>query len=177
MYIALDDFVGAKIRFDQANSYWQPHWFDVCWTIAQRNPFYLKTYMFNKEECTIIKVQVVVKYSDFAPSHTYLVDLMDENNERVFTKVGKANNVDIRLNQILRKGYNEADIEDINIQKVYGLPSEDLAEAFESIIKHYIKTTKDVGYYPRDRFTPFSFTEEDYAKLDTIQNILIKLFE
>lgn len=174
-YIRNNDFIGAKERFDKSYTNWRKHWFDTCYEIATRNPQYFEKYLFNEEELTIIKVKVVVKYTDTAPSHTYLIDLLNEKEEKVFTKVGKADIVDKRLNQILRKGYREAEVEDVNILKVFDLPSDDLAEALESLIKYYIKKNKNVGYYPQDRFTPFIPSVEDYEEFERLYNLILSV--
>lgn len=174
-YIINNDFIGAKERFDNTRANWRKHWFETCYTIAQNNPQYLEKFLFNEEELTIIKVKKVVKYCDVAPSHTYLIDLLDKKEETVFTKVGKADKVGRRLNQILDKGYKEAEIDDIKILKVFEMPSDDLAEALESSIKNYIKKHKNVGYYPKDRFTPFVPSAEDYEAFEKIYNKVLEI--
>ena len=177
MCIFTNDFIAAKQRYDASNARWLKYWFDTCYTIAKKNPVYLSKYLFDEVNFIITKVQVVVKYTDPAPSHTYLINLLDRNEEAVFTKIGKANDVAVRLNKILKDGYKGVDIDDVNIVKVYEMPADDLAEALESLIKHYIKKNKSVGYYPQDRFTPFDFTEEDFFKFENIRNTILALFE
>ena len=170
-----NDFVSAKARYDNTTGRWLKYWFDTCFQIAQANPKYLAKYLFDEETSQITSVRVVVKYADAAPSHTYLVNLLNEQEKIVFTKVGKANEVGKRLTQILDKGYSEATVADVSIIKVYEMPSEDLAEAFDSLIKHYIKQNKVVGYYPKDRFTPCEFTAEDFAYFEKLYKTIIAL--
>lgn len=175
MCISDNDFISAKERFDCSNARWKGYWFETCYTIAKNNPQYLEKFLFNEEELTIIKVKRVVKYSDVAPSHTYLIDLLDKKEEVVFTKVGKADKISKRLNQIIDKGYKEAQIDDIKILKIFEMPTDDLAEALESLIKNYIKKHKNVGYYPKDRFTPFAPSEEDYKAFEKIYNLILEI--
>ena len=175
MCIIDNDFISAKERYDATNGRWLAYWFNACYTIAKANPEYLSKYLFNEETLEITRVKVVVKYTDTAVSHTYLVDLLNEHEERVFTKVGKANSVGKRLTQIIDRGYREEEVSDVKILKVYEMPSDDLAEAFESLIKHYIKQNKIVGYYPQDRFTPCNFTEDDFEHFENMYNSLIAL--
>jgi thiol-disulfide isomerase/thioredoxin len=175
MCIATNDFISAKARFDRSNLRWRAYWFETCFKIAQKNKEYLEKYLFNEEELTIVKVKIIVKYTDTAPSHTYLIDLLNEKEEKVFTKVGKADCVGRRMNQILDKGYKEADIDDIKILKVFELPTDDLAEALESLMRHYIKRNKEVGFYPKDRFTPFVPSAEDYEAFERMYDAILAL--
>lgn len=175
-YIVNNDFIGAKERLEQATKNWKSHWYECCIKIAENNKEYYEKYLFDENTFTITKVKVVVKYTKQATSHTYLIDLLDSREERVFTKVGKANDVADRLNKILSKGYAEADVEDLKILKVYEMPTPDLAEALESLIRNYIKTNKNVGFYPLDRFTPFTPTEEDYKAFEVMKETLLTLY-
>lgn len=185
-----NDFYSAKERFDDTTKQWKPYWFRTCYKIAQKNPEILENYVFIEEEYQIIYVEVVkrrkiaktveeqtiIKCDSEIKSHTYLIDIIDNEDCRVFTKVGKANVVETRLNQIISKGYSGVNISKTDLLKVYEMPSEDLAEGFESLIKHYIKTCKAVNYYPRDRFSPFDFTDNDYKKIEEIRKAIIALF-
>jgi hypothetical protein len=171
-----NDFYTAREKYNNANARWKRHWFNTCHIIAKKNPKYLTKYSFHEEKIEIESVDIRYRYNDNEVSHTYLIDLLDKD-ETVFTKVGKADNVGSRLSDIVRDGYRGYNINEVDIVKVYGMPSPDLAEALESLIKHYIKKNKNVGYYPQDRFTPFDFTEEDFFKFENIRNTILALFE
>ena len=181
-YIASNDFRGAKSRLNHSNARWKSHWFNTCLTIAENKPSIFDKYEFNYEDYTIVKIQII-KYAkekavpphSFASSHTYLVTLQSPE-ENVFFKVGKANDIEKRLSQIVDKGYVGENIVHADIIKTYDLPSEDLAEALESCIKHYIKSRKEVKHYPKDRFEPFLPTEEDFDNFDLIRETILALF-
>ena len=106
-------------------------------------------------------------------SHTYIIKMYDDNNDYVFLKVGKANDVDVRMRQLCKKGYADTNIENVEIIKTWELPAPELAEMLEKYIQYKLK--QKYTRIPNDRFIPIELSSEQMIELENYYNAIIAL--
>lgn len=179
-YIADNDFEGAKVRFEGANARWKDYWFETCITIFESSVQWAKKYTIDVTHQLIVKVKEKVKrvyntIKNKGKSHTYIIKMFDTEGEWAFTKIGKADDVETRMNSFVNHEYKRDNITIAYTEpiKIYTLPNDDLAEAFESLIKNFLR--KMHAHIPNDRFEPFNPTEEDFNQFDKIYNTVMSL--
>ena len=163
-YIENNDFEGAKARFENANARWLEHWFNTCRVIYECSKEWAKKYVLDPVSKTITLVKNCikkVKSCKASTSNTYLIKMFDTCGNWVFTKIGKADNLKQRLNQLKKYHYKKSNIHigDIEVIKTYEVPNDDCAQVLESFMRNYFKKTKTC--VPNDRFEPFEPTEKD----------------
>lgn len=165
-YIADNDFEGAKERFDNANVRWYKYWFEVCQTIALNNKEWFTKYLFNATEMTIVSVVKTTTTAAEKVSFVYLIKLFDINNEYVFLKGGKTTNPKKRFKELSKYHYKRQDIHITNVEviKMWELPTEHLAESFEQLLHAYFSNF--LQHFRNDRFVPIEITETDFEELE-----------
>lgn len=174
-YIVTNDFEGAKQRFDNANKRWKKHWYETCLIIAKKVKDLFKKYIFDPVNLTITKINEKLKKIQ-GKSFVYLIKMFDENNNYVFLKVGKSNNVDIRLMALSKQYYKKDKIKISRVEKIHTweLPNSHLAEAFEQVLhsflsSHYINI-------PNDRYPAINLLEEDLIEFEKRYKLMESFF-
>lgn len=173
-YISSNDFEGAAERLESANGRWQGHWFNVCQTIMNNCKEWAKKYILDPITKTVRTIGEMVKKKQpknvSQESYTYLIKLFDEAGNWVYTKIGKANNVKQRMNQIRKEKYLGGN-GSVEIIKTYTLPNDDLAQVLESFMRGFFRKTREL--IPNDRFEPFDPSEEDFAVFEQYYQITL----
>lgn len=163
-YIADNDLEGAIERLENSYKNWKSHWFEVCQIIMNNCKDWAKKYILDPITQTVRTIGDMIKKSKpkntAQESHTYLINLYDNAGNWVYTKIGKANNIQQRLRQIAKEKYLGGGGR-AEIITYYTLPNDDLAQVLESFMRGYFRKTKTL--IPNDRFDPFTPTEEDLA--------------
>jgi hypothetical protein len=169
--IANNDFENAKIKFENANGRWKSHWFDCCQQIMNNCREWAKKYIIDPITMTIKAIGEMItkiKPKKDSTSHTYLIKMFDTSGNWIFTKIGKADVIQKRMNDFKNHEYkrNKVTIGSTEIIKEYELPNDDMAQILESFMRNFFRKTKSETYYPNDRFDAFEPTAED---LDTFE--------
>ena len=107
-----------------------------------------------------------------ANSHTYLINMYDEEDNLVFTKIGKADNINKRFSALERQYYATQDIQIARIEPIYvfDVKNDDLAQVLESFIRNLFRKTRD--FIPNDRFKPFTPSEEEWKEMERYYKIV-----
>lgn len=165
-YIEENDFEGALKRYDECYVRWQEHWFNTCYTIANNCKIWFDKYIFDPINKVIEKITKRKAKFQLPKSYTYLIKMYDENDNYVFTKCGKTNNLNRRFKELSKKHYKVQDIKisRIEVVKTWELPNDHLAESMENEAKAYF--SQFFFHYPKDRFEPIEFIEDDFRELD-----------
>ena len=101
-----------------------------------------------------------------AKSIVYIINMYDENDKCVFTKIGKSKNILRRFQKLERQYYATQDIQIARIEPVYvfNVKNDDLAQVLESFIRNLFRKTHD--FIPNDRFKPFTPSEEEWKEME-----------
>ena len=107
-----------------------------------------------------------------AKSIVYIINMYDENDKCVFTKIGKSNNVIKRFQKLERQYYATQDIQIARIEPVhvFNVKNDDLAQVLESFIRNLFRKTRD--FIPNDRFKPFTPSEEEWKEMERYYKIV-----
>lgn len=99
-------------------------------------------------------------------SIVYIINMYDENDKCVFTKIGKSNNVIKRFQKLERQYYATQDVQIMRIEPVhvFNVKNDDLAQVLESFIRNLFRKTRD--FIPNDRFKPFTPSEEEWKEME-----------
>lgn len=101
-----------------------------------------------------------------AKSIVYIINMYDENDKCVFTKIGKSNNVIKRFQKLERQYYATQGVQIARIEPVhvFNVKNDDLAQVLESFIRNLFRKTRD--FIPNDRFKPFTPSEEEWKEME-----------
>lgn len=101
-----------------------------------------------------------------AKSIVYIINMYDENDKCVFTKIGKSNNVIKRFQKLERQYYATQGIQIARVEPVhvFNVKNDDLAQVLESFIRNLFRKTRD--FIPNDRFKPFTPSEEEWKEME-----------
>ena len=96
----------------------------------------------------------------------YIINMYDENDKCVFTKIGKSKNILRRFQKLERQYYATQDIQIARIEPVhvFKVKNDDLAQVLESFIRNLFRKTRD--FIPNDRFKPFIPSEEEWKEME-----------
>lgn len=96
----------------------------------------------------------------------YIINMYDENDNWIFTKVGKSKNLLKRFQTLERQYYIKDNIQITHIEPIciFKVENDDLAQALESFIRYLFKKTRE--FIPNDRFKPFEISEEEWKELE-----------
>ena len=96
----------------------------------------------------------------------YIINMYDENDKCVFTKIGKSNNVIKRFQKLERQYYAAQDVQIMRVEPVhvFNVKNDDLAQVLESFIRNLFRKTRD--FIPNDRFKPFTPSEEEWKEME-----------
>ena len=96
----------------------------------------------------------------------YIINMYNENDKCVFTKIGKSKNILRRFQKLERQYYATQDIQIARIEPVhvFNVKNDDLAQVLESFIRNLFRKTRD--FIPNDRFKPFTPSEEEWKEME-----------
>lgn len=96
----------------------------------------------------------------------YIINMYDENDKWVFTKIGKSKNLLKRFQTLERQYYAKDNIQIMRVEPVYtfNVKNDDLAQVLESFIRNLFRKTRD--FIPNDRFKPFTPSEEEWKQME-----------
>ena len=174
--IETNDFEEAKLRYDNARIMWVRHWFDTCYTIAKNNRHIFKQYVFDTDEARITALSSAkINKRNGGEAYVYLIKMYDLEDNFVYLKGGKTNNLERRFYELGRQHYKREDLHISRVEEVksWCLPSEHLAESFEQLLHAYF--AKFLENTPNDRWTPTDIAEDDYAELERRYQIIKEL--
>ena len=173
-YVKNNDFEGCLERFNAANKGWKKHWFSVLEDIYNNCKEWSKKYILDPVEMVVITISDCIKKTtkkvqnlvNGANSHTYLINMYDEEDNLVFTKIGKADNINKRFRTLERQYYATQGIQIARVEPVhiFDVKNDDLAQVLESFIRNLFRKTRD--FIPNDRFKPFTPSEEEWKEME-----------
>ena len=101
-----------------------------------------------------------------AKSIVYIINMYDENDKCVFTKIGKSKNILRRFQKLERQYYATQDVQIARVEPVhvFNVKNDDLAQVLESFIRNLFRKTRD--FIPNDRFKPFTPSEEEWKEME-----------
>ena len=101
-----------------------------------------------------------------AKSIVYIINMYDENDKCVFTKIGKSKNILRRFQKLERQYYATQDVQIARVEPVhvFNVKNDDLAQVLESFIRNLFRKTRD--FIPNDRFKPFTPSEEEWEEME-----------
>ena len=96
----------------------------------------------------------------------YIINMYDENDKCVFTKIGKSKNILRRFQKLERQYYATQDVQIARVEPVhvFNVKNDDLAQVLESFIRNLFRKTRD--FIPNDRFKPFTPSEEEWKEME-----------
>lgn len=175
IYIQQNDFEGAKERFENANKQWKQHWFDTCATIAKKAKEWLEIYILDPIKLTITKIYKTTK--DYVSnSYVYLIKMFDDKDNYIFLKAGKADNPKERFSTLSKNFYKRDNIQITKVipLRVWGMPNNHLAQAFEQIVHSYLSSL--FQNIPNDRYAPVEITEEIFNEIERKYELMTNFF-
>ena len=107
-----------------------------------------------------------------AKSIVYIINMYDENDKCVFTKIGKSKNILRRFQKLERQYYATQDVQIARVEPVhvFNVKNDDLAQVLESFIRNLFRKTRD--FIPNDRFKPFTPSEEEWKEMERYYKIV-----
>lgn len=92
--------------------------------------------------------------------------MYNENDEWIFTKIGKSNNVIKRFQKLERQYYAAQDVQIMRVEPIhiFDVKNDDLAQVLESFFRNLFRKTRD--FIPNDRFKPFTPSEEEWKEME-----------
>ena len=96
----------------------------------------------------------------------YIINMYNENDKCVFTKIGKSKNILRRFQKLERQYYATQGVQIARIEPVhvFNVKNDDLAQVLESFIRNLFRKTRD--FIPNDRFKPFTPSEEEWKEME-----------
>jgi hypothetical protein len=179
-YISHNDFEGALKRYEEASGRWKPHWFATCETIYNSCTEWVSKYIIDPIAKTITKVVKAIRSKIVSVSNpcTYLIKMYDTDNNFVYVKIGKADNLKRRMGQLENYTYlrENTQIGRIEVVKTWEFANNDLAASFESFIHSKIKELyPKIRHIPNDRFDISLNVDEISPKIDNYYTIFTKM--
>lgn len=98
----------------------------------------------------------------------YILEFFNNNNERMFLKVGKTKHIEIRITQLIKK-YKATRVE---IKQIFYTKSENFAEIIESMLREHYQNKENSGYIKLDRFQNAYYNLEDLENDSNLQKVL-----
>lgn len=184
-YIDKNDLEGAYNRYATAYRNWKEHWWSVVEEIWKTCTEWAKKFILDpvakvlqkREEakCRGRKSDAQIMYECEARGMgAYIVKHYDSENNLLWTKVGKADNVVKRLREHLKKDYKGVAVF-AKCVGFYSAKNSDHALSIENVLRnHFNKNHALLGH---DRFpTLEEVTAEDLTVLDEKMKVLATLF-
>ena len=107
-----------------------------------------------------------IKEWEKADCIVYIINMYDENDEWIFTKIGKSKNIIRRFQKLERQYYAAQDVQIMRVEPIhiFDVKNDDLAQVLESFIRNLFRKTRD--FIPNDRFKPFTSSEEERKEME-----------
>lgn len=183
-YITNNDLLGAYRRFETAYKNWKDHWWSVVKEIWERCSNWAREWILDPITRTLMpqtirhrgrKSSAMVGYRCEAQGMgAYIVQHFDDKDTRLWTKVGKADDVQKRLIQHLTKDYKKIATRAECIA-FYPAKNSDHALSIENVLRNFFNQK-----YPllgNDRFpTLENIPEEDFRLIAEKLKILETIF-
>ena len=175
-YISSNNITGAYERFLSAYSNWKDHWWETVETIYKNSAEWAKKYILDPIKRTLTAIGERVRIRNIkahsGASYVYLIKMFDDNNQYVFLKGGKADDIRKRLSNLSRQEYKRDDVQisRVEIINTWELPNSHLAECFEQALHDYL--CRFFEHIPNDRYYPHELTTEQFAELDRRHEIV-----
>ena len=186
MYINRNALVEAYERYKQAYWTWESRWWKIVETIYKQDKKWFYLYIIDTEKCTLVKrdthlirEQNIDKLSYLCEAEgcgAYIVQHFN-GNMLMWTKCGKANDVDVRLAQQINRDYAKQVTEGVCVA-FFPCKSSNEALAMESIIReHYENLGYTHLYRSEDRFDDLcAVSDQDIQILNEKLQVLHQLF-
>lgn len=184
-YIRFKDIEGAYERFKQANLRWKNYWWDVVVEIyntvkqIQREFFIdLRNRILTKKRGRYksLYLEDVMEFKCIAEgTGAYIVQHFDNKNNLLWTKIGKADNAQKRLEQHFTVDYKGIAKTGICLNW-FPAKNSNHALSIENILRDYFQNK---GYHliGNDRFDNlYGITEQDWTEINAKLEILATLF-
>ena len=179
-YIMRNDFEGAYARFKKATKRWKAYWFEVCEKIYSTCEDWAEKYLLDPVQKIIEPIlnyfwgtrrKDRVLYDGITPlpegtQQFYLIELLDENNELVYSKIGTTTrHTDKRMFEHLSY-YKDEGVKYIVVKRLWDCGAEQ-AEYIESLFRsHYMRKYPNT-WKQNDRFTKVKFDYDEADKFFT----------
>lgn len=161
------DFEEAKERYEACNSNrWKNKWWEIVCEIWKKTRKWANKYVLDPIRKLVLKIGEQVD----KVSYTYWITLLDDNDERVWEKIGKADDPISRWEAILKNTYcTRWGVTKYRVNQVWKRINEP-AEGLESYLRGMLIKAHPQDYVPTDRFCCTLSAEEvcgyaaDYIK-------------
>lgn len=181
-YIDNNDFEGAIERYETTIKNWRNHWWETLETIYNNCADWAKKYILDPIERTVKKIEAAIKQRKFRQSKNddrifwecpdfsedwnekfYLIELLDEDGELIWSKIGTTTRAVIqRMREHLRY-YAKYGVDFIRVLRVYNAGT--CAEGMESEFRaKYIRKWPE-SFKKNDRFFQRVFDLEEADKI------------
>lgn len=183
-YIDQNDLEGAYNRFCITYANWKDHWWAVVEEIWTNCKDWAKKFMLDPIK-RVLRKREIIEFKGCADAQityeceahgvgAYIVKHYDADSNLLWTKVGKADDVEKRLRQHLRQDYKGTAVFAKCIA-FYPCNNPDHALSMENLLRYHFNKT--YGLLGRDRFPELTdVTAEDLATLDEKAKVLATLF-
>ena len=153
-------FEEAKERYEACHSNrWKNQWWEIICEIWKKTSKWIKKYVLDPVNKLVLKIGEQVENV----SYTYWITLLNENNERIWNKIGKADDPLHRWEQILKNSYcTRWGVTKYRVNKVWKRVNEP-AEGLESYLRAMLIKAHPDDYVPNDRFCCDLTTEEVFG--------------
>lgn len=143
------DFEEAKERYEACNSNrWKNRWWEIICEIWKKTRKWAKKYALDPIRKLVLKIGEQVDNI----SYTYWITLLDDNDERVWEKIGKADDPFYRWEQILKNDYcTRWGATKYRVNQIWERVNEP-AEGLESYLRAMLIKAHPQDYVPNDRF-------------------------
>ena len=144
------DFEEAKARYEACHSNrWKNQWWDIVCEIWKKTTKWAKLYVLDLVHRAVRRIAEV----RHTISYTYWITLLNEKNERIYEKIGKADDPLSRWEKLLKHDYCARwGIVKYRINKVWERVDEP-AEGLESYLRAMLIKAHPDDYVPNDRFS------------------------
>lgn len=184
-YIDKNDLEGAYKRFVTTYANWKDHWWAVVEEIWNTCKDWAKRFVLDPVNRVLRSREVIkcrgrksdAQVAYLCEAHgtgAYIVKHYDKDNNLLWTKVGKADNVEKRLREHLKKDYKGTAVF-AQCVAFYPCKDPDHALSMENLLRSHFN--KKHGLLGHDRFPDLmEVTAEDLATLDEKAKVLATLF-
>ena len=184
-YIDSNDLEGAYKRFTSTNITWKNHWWSVVEKIWNSCKDWAKDFVLDPIKRILSRRETIkskgrktdAQVAYLCEAHgmgAYIVKHYDAENHLLWTKVGKADDVNKRLRQHLKQDYKGVAV---FAQCVAFFPckNSDHALSMENVLRHHFNTR--FGLLGHDRFPELQeITSDDLEALNQKAEILATIF-
>ena len=184
-YINRNDLEGAYTRYDNARANWKEHWWSVVVEIWNKCKDWAKKFALDLENHKLVKLvkrgrPAKVSNIEYACEAegcgAYIVQHFDSKGRILWTKVGKADNVQKRLVQHIKSDYAGEAVRALCLH-FFPAVDEDHALSIENVLRRHFRKQgyKKLG---NDRFPDLrEVTAQDLQTISHKLELLTEIFE